>query len=37
MLITKDARDKRKHDTDTNGEAAKRQDVHACLHLLATC
>jgi len=23
MLITKDARDKRKRDTDTNGEAAK--------------
>ena len=27
MLITKDARDKCKHDTYANGEAAKHQDV----------
>jgi hypothetical protein len=38
MLITKDARDKCKHDTYANGEAAKHQDVHACLSWLhVTC
>ena len=31
MLITKDARDKCKHDTDTNGEASRRSRLLSSL------